>query len=565
MANLHKLGGAWAISELHKSSLLMQLRTNITRAQKGDVSLKSEIDQMRKEHEAATKPKFVTIAKCAPDKKNPNGGYKKRKFMADGEDGDMYEMEVLQSAYSGDLIGVVAIKGVIQKDSDWCSKGTAQTRKELQMMGQNPQVKGVLLVVDSPGGEVAGTMDLAKDVRDFETNYGKPITAYVSDAAYSAAYWIASQAREVVLSSETAGVGSIGTMVTLLDDSAMLEEQGLREIVVKATASTDKNAAYEQALEGNTVKLRRDMLDPINRVFTNAVTSARPNLDTDPEGVLAGNTFVGQNAIRVGLADRIGTMQEAFDALLVLCDSCASEDEYPIFDSQSAQPRFQAKETANHQQPIIQSQNSIKSMNLLKSMLQSALGIFGIKQTPENLEKLEQTTATFEADIQAYEEKVAQLAAQAAQQSVIETTQKIADLNAKIETIEKALAEGEKSQIEAANKTQEESKKGFEAKLQAMQEAHEAQIEALAARIDEMAKTIGVKSLAKANTQPAPKTDGNLLPVETFDVESDPNFQKIVAKTRKEYADMNLPAEKAEAEIERQKAVYIQKHASLAK
>ena len=74
---------------------------------------------------------------------------------------------------------------------------------------ENPQIKAIILDIDSPGGEVNGVSELSNMI--FEARGKKPVSAYASGDAASGAYWIASAADEIVVS-ETAALGSIGVV-----------------------------------------------------------------------------------------------------------------------------------------------------------------------------------------------------------------------------------------------------------------------------------------------------------------------------------------------------------------
>ena len=80
----------------------------------------------------------------------------------------------------------------------------------------DPQVAGILLDIDSPGGEASGSFELARRVR--EASAVKPVWAVANDSAYSAAYAIGSAATRLIVS-ETGGVGSIGVIALHIDQS----------------------------------------------------------------------------------------------------------------------------------------------------------------------------------------------------------------------------------------------------------------------------------------------------------------------------------------------------------
>lgn len=239
-------------------------------------------------------------------------------------------------------IAIVHIKGVIQKDSDYCTKGTDEINAELLAMGTDERVKGVLLVVDSGGGQVAGTETLANTVLNYNRRYGKRIEAFVDGMAGSAAYWIISGCDKIYLSGNTTAVGSIGTMATIANTNAMYESVGIKIENIYATLSKNKNLEYEEALNGNFEPMRLNILDKLNTVFLRSVIRGRylgrytvEELTTEntPEQ-LTGKVYFGLDAINIGLADSINTKENAlalFEARIKRNNAVGNEDE-PIND-----------------------------------------------------------------------------------------------------------------------------------------------------------------------------------------------------------------------------------------
>ena len=100
----------------------------------------------------------------------------------------------------------------------------------------DPQVAGILLDIDSPGGEAAGSFELARTIR--EATKTKPVWAVANDSAFSAAYAIGAAANRLIVS-ETGGVGSIGVIALHVDQSVKDANEGYRFTAV--TAGNRKN------------------------------------------------------------------------------------------------------------------------------------------------------------------------------------------------------------------------------------------------------------------------------------------------------------------------------------
>ncbi|MFQ5460602.1 MAG: S49 family peptidase [Anaerolineae bacterium] len=175
---------------------------------------------------------------------------------------------------------------------------------------EDPQVRAVVLDIDSPGGEVNGIAELADQVhaaRDV-----KPVVAYVSGMAASGGYWIASAAREIV-TAETGELGSIGVAAVYADTSERDQAKGVREIVTVSGQSPDKNRPPTDD-RGRELLQRR--VDDLAAVF---VAKVARNRGVSEETVLSdfgrGAVLVGRAAIEAGLADRLGSLEGVIEEL----------------------------------------------------------------------------------------------------------------------------------------------------------------------------------------------------------------------------------------------------------
>jgi len=224
-------------------------------------------------------------------------------------------------------IAIISYSGVVRMKSGMSNKGTEETRRELELAGQNPNVKAVLFKGHSGGGSVFGTENLANDIKGFEAKYSKPIASIVEDQACSAMYWIVSAAPMVFGANKTCEVGCIGVMSTFMDYEEWMQKEGIKEIIVRASKSFNKNEEYYQAAMGNTEPLKRNVLDKMNNAFMSAVKTNRRgkiNLNNkvthEPTGeqvaeVLSGKTYYGNDAVAVGLIDKIGSTSDALKYL----------------------------------------------------------------------------------------------------------------------------------------------------------------------------------------------------------------------------------------------------------
>jgi ClpP class serine protease len=219
------------------------------------------------------------------------------------------------SGFDGADVAIIPVNGPLMK-YDYCGWfGTANLGNMFKLADSTASIKSIVLLVDSPGGTVDGTSAFA----DLIKKSRKTTMAVVDGMAASAAYWISSSANEVIATSKTDIIGSIGTMVSWWDRSKAMENNGyvLREYY--ASKSVDKNRGFREANAGDGRMLIQEMLDPINNEFTGAVKSNRSGkLDLATEDVLTGKTYISSRAKEVGLIDNIMSFEKAIARSLQL-------------------------------------------------------------------------------------------------------------------------------------------------------------------------------------------------------------------------------------------------------
>lgn len=170
----------------------------------------------------------------------------------------------------------------------------------------DPQVAGILLDIDSPGGEASGSFELARRVR--EASAVKPVWAVANDSAFSAAYAIGSAANRLIVS-ETGGVGSVGVIALHIDQSVKDANEGYRYTAV--TAGTHKNdfSPHQPLTDEAKAELQAEV-DRLYGLFVEHVASMR-TLATDDVRATEAGLYFGANAIAAGLADAVGTFESA--------------------------------------------------------------------------------------------------------------------------------------------------------------------------------------------------------------------------------------------------------------
>lgn len=186
---------------------------------------------------------------------------------------------------------------------------------------EDSNVKGIALVIDSGGGMVSGNFDLVDKV--FALRGTKPIRAYAAEHAYSAAYSIASVADSITVA-RTGGVGSIGVVVVHMEMSQMLESAGITTTIIRSKPGKMEGNAYEALSEGARERIQ-ERVDEFHNQFVSIVAR---NRGMTVEAVDATNalTFMPQQALDNGLADEIGSLDDAISAFMATLNSEGDEE-----------------------------------------------------------------------------------------------------------------------------------------------------------------------------------------------------------------------------------------------
>ena len=167
----------------------------------------------------------------------------------------------------------------------------------------DPMVSGILLDIDSPGGEASGSFELARRVREAAAT--KPVWAVANDAAYSAAYAIAASAQRLYVN-ETGGVGSIGVIALHVDQSVKDATDGYRYTAITAGAHKNDYSPHEPLSDAAKTELQSEV-DRLYTIFTEHVAAMR-GLGLDAVRATEAGLYFGSNAVSQGLADGVQTL-----------------------------------------------------------------------------------------------------------------------------------------------------------------------------------------------------------------------------------------------------------------
>jgi signal peptide peptidase SppA len=188
-------------------------------------------------------------------------------------------------------------------------------------------VRGVILDVDSPGGEVGGLFDLVDQIQAIRRASAKPLWAVANESALSAAYAIASTADRLYVT-RTGEAGSIGVVAVHIDESGADAKAGLAWTFVFAGEHKVDANAHEPLSERARLTIQAD----VDRLYSEFCALVAANRGLTVETVRGTNATIyrGELAIRAGLADRLGTLDLAVAEMAAELDRAASSARTPI-------------------------------------------------------------------------------------------------------------------------------------------------------------------------------------------------------------------------------------------
>ena len=210
----------------------------------------------------------------------------------------------------GGSVAVIPIYGMIMHRGGMDISGPSSTSTEgllvqLRAAVNDPNVKAIVLDVDSPGGDVDGVDELASEI--YQARKQKKISAVSNCLCASAAYYLASQASDLAVSPSSL-TGSIGVYTMHEDDSKYLDELGVKLTLIKFGENKAEGNNIEPLSDSALAHLQ-EMVDTFGNQFEKAVARGRGvKQDVVHNKFGQGRVFDAKTAVKLGMADRVATL-----------------------------------------------------------------------------------------------------------------------------------------------------------------------------------------------------------------------------------------------------------------
>jgi len=213
-------------------------------------------------------------------------------------------------------LGVIRIRGVL--DKYWSAfllaydgSSLVAIRRAVEAAAADPQVKSILLAIDSPGGSMDGLPEVGDAL--FAARQVKPVVAQVDGMAASAAYYLASQATRIVAHRMNL-IGSIGVRIMLYDWHRLFENAGVEAVPIDTGEFKSAGAEGTEITENQRADFQR-IVDVFFAEFLKTIERGRALRGEHLKAVADGRIFTGPEALEHGLIDGIQTFEETFAEL----------------------------------------------------------------------------------------------------------------------------------------------------------------------------------------------------------------------------------------------------------
>ena len=226
-----------------------------------------------------------------------------------------------------------------------------KTLEELEKAKKDKNIKGVLFVVNSPGGAVAPSVELAYAIKELKEI--KPVVVYASGVIASGSYYASIWANQIVANPGSV-VGSIGVIMQGVNAEDLMEKIGISTQTVKAGKYKESGTPTRKWTEFEEKQLQ-NVIDDTYSMFITDVATAR-NLDVKNHTSFAdAKIFTSKQAKEVGLVDEVATLTFAQNSLITL-----AKVENPVWKKEDKFEKFMDK--------LVNEAVSNISMNLLSGL-----------------------------------------------------------------------------------------------------------------------------------------------------------------------------------------------------
>lgn len=203
----------------------------------------------------------------------------------------------------GERVAVIAVEGVIAD--------AHEVIEQLHRYRDLPNVKAVVLRVNSPGGAVAPSQEIYQEIVKFRRETKKPVVASLGSVAASGGYYVAAAADRIVANPGSI-TGSIGVIMQIPNVGGLLQKVGVKTTVIKSGENKDLGSITRDLTESER-RILQEVMDDVHGQFIDAVAAGRRVDRARIEPLADGRIFSGRQALGLGLVDELGDLPDAIE------------------------------------------------------------------------------------------------------------------------------------------------------------------------------------------------------------------------------------------------------------
>ncbi|MEN9488885.1 MAG: hypothetical protein RL494_1150 [Bacteroidota bacterium] len=207
-----------------------------------------------------------------------------------------------------DKIAILYAQGEIGSgEGDLTTVGEGSMRRSLQEARKDDNIKAIVLRVDSPGGSALTSELIWREIE--LTKKVKPVIVSMGNLAASGGYYISCNANQIFAESSTI-TGSIGVFGTLPNLSQVTKNYGINTELVETHENASGYSLFKP-LDDNFRKVTQEGVERIYNTFVTRVATGRKMTFTQVDAIAQGRVWAGSDALRLGLVDKIGGLDDA--------------------------------------------------------------------------------------------------------------------------------------------------------------------------------------------------------------------------------------------------------------
>jgi protease-4 len=205
--------------------------------------------------------------------------------------------------------------------------------KKLRKYKEEDSIKGILLRINSPGGAVGPAEEIYRELKQFKEETKKPIVVYSPSLNASGGYYVSMAADKIVVSNGTL-IGSIGVIMEFANLEKLYDWAKIQRFSITSGKLKDAGSEY-RAMKDEEKDYFQNLISETYQQFRGAVKESRKLEDSVLDSYADGRVFNGEQAVKLGFADLVGSQD---DAAKVLAELAGVQKDYELFEAPKRQP-----------------------------------------------------------------------------------------------------------------------------------------------------------------------------------------------------------------------------------